>query len=135
MEPTIKQPTVEEMNKEAWITNTAKVCHEINRAYCEAIGDKSQLAWNAAPDWQRDSAKNGVKFLLANPDAGPGATHASWLAQKKSEGWVRGDVKDVEKKTHPCMVEFSELPVEQRAKDHLFIAAFKSIQSLIGIQS
>jgi len=28
--------------------NIAKVCHEANRAYCESIGDNSQLSWEDA---------------------------------------------------------------------------------------
>jgi len=34
----------------------AQVCHEANRAFCSSIGDNSQHAWDAAPQWQRDSA-------------------------------------------------------------------------------
>ena len=32
---------------------------EINRAYCAALGDTSQLPWDQAPEWQRQSAING----------------------------------------------------------------------------
>lgn len=98
----------------------AKVCHEANRAYCQALGDNSQPAWEEAPRWQQESAVAGVRFHLANPDAGPEASHESWLAQKEADGWVYGEVKDPEAKTHPCMVPFSELPVEQQAKDFIF---------------
>lgn len=28
----------------------AQVCHEVNRAYCQALGDDSQPAWDDAPD-------------------------------------------------------------------------------------
>jgi len=40
----------------------AEVCHEVNRAYREALGDTSQVSWLEAPQWQRDSAIAGVKF-------------------------------------------------------------------------
>lgn len=100
----------------------ARVCHETNRAYCEALGDNSQVAWEDAPDWQRDSAVEGVRFHIENPDAGPSASHNSWMAQKEADGWVYGEVKDEEKKTHPCMVSFFLLPVEQQAKDFIFRA-------------
>ena len=50
----------------------AKVCHEANRAYCEALGDYSQTTWEKAPDWQKESAINGVQFHLDNPGASPG---------------------------------------------------------------
>lgn len=104
------------------ITFIAKVAHEINRAYCEALGDNSQPAWEQAPNWQRDSAINGVRFHLDNPNASPSHSHESWLAEKAATGWKYGPVKDPEAKEHPCFVPYDELPVEQRAKDYLFRA-------------
>lgn len=98
----------------------ARVVHEANRAYCAALGDFSQLPWDEAPAWQRDSAVNGVKFVLANPHEGPDANHQNWLRQKLREGWKYGPVKDPEKLEHPCMVAFEQLPEEQQVKDVLF---------------
>lgn len=105
----------------------ARLCHEVNRAYCKALGDDSQPAWEDAPDWQQASARLGVELHLGNPDAGPQASHESWMAQKEVDGWVYGDVKDPEAKTHPCMVAFAELPVEQQAKDYLFKAVVNAM--------
>ena len=107
------------------IEQTAKMCHEVNKAYCEAIGDHSQVSWNEAPEWQQDSAINGVMFHLNNPDAKPHDSHANWYKDKLADGWKYGPVKDVQKKEHPCMVPYEELPLEQRVKDHLFIAMVK----------
>lgn len=104
----------------ASIALIAKGAHEMNAAYCRAIGDDSQTAWDDAPDWQRSSAVKGVEFHLANPAAGPEASHESWLAEKEADGWVFGETKDPAKKEHPCMVPFAALPVEQQAKDTLF---------------
>lgn len=109
----------------------AQVAHEINQAYCEALGDTSQPAWDDAPDWQRDSAVNGVEFHLANPDASPSASHDNWLKQKLAEGWTYGEVKDPEKREHPCCVPYEELPVEQRAKDYLFRQVVHSLSRLL----
>jgi hypothetical protein len=100
----------------------AKVCHEVNRAYCEALGDNSQVAWEDAPAWQRDSALAGVRLHLADPTVGPSGSHKAWLAQKKADGWKYGAVKDEVKKTHYCMVPFEELPPAQQAKDFIFRA-------------
>lgn len=104
------------------IEEAAQIAHEVNRAYCLSIGDDSQLDWDNAPEWQRISAILGVSFHLANPDASPSASHEAWLKVKKAEGWTYGEVKDVEKKTHPCFIPYNELPVEQRSKDYLFKA-------------
>ena len=108
----------------------ARVCHEVNRAYCAAIGDSSQPAWEDAPEWQRASAVGGVAFTLANPGATPSDSHASWLAQKRADGWGYGPVKDADKKEHPCFVAYDELPPEQRVKDHLFQAVVRALAPL-----
>ena len=97
----------------------AKVCHEVNRAYCQALGDNSQPAWDDAPEWQRSSARMGVD-LHTMGDFGPEASHISWMEQKVETGWVYGEVKDEVKKTHPCIMPFTQLPKEQKAKDYLF---------------
>ena len=68
----------------------AQICHEANRDYCDSIGDYSQLAWNDAPEWQKESAMNGVKFNLENPDSPPSANHDSWLDEKEKNGWKYG---------------------------------------------
>ncbi len=105
----------------------ARISHEVNRAYCAALGDGSQMSWDDAPDWQKDSARLGVEFHL-NGEHGPEASHNSWLAQKQAEGWAYGLVKDAEKKEHPCFVPYDQLPKEQQVKDYLFRAvvhAFK----------
>ncbi len=102
----------------------AHVAHEANRALCKAQDDNefAQPMWEDAPDWQTESALDGVSFHLRNPDAGPEASHENWLAMKIADGWVAGEVKDPDAKTHPCMVSFARLPPEQQAKDHLFRA-------------
>jgi hypothetical protein len=104
----------------------ARIAHEVNRIYCQSIGDNSQPAWDHAPDWQKDSAISGVAYLTANPKALPEHSHRSWLAQKRAEGWVWGPVKNPECRMHPCMVEYDELPPSQQYKDYFFHAVVRA---------
>lgn len=104
------------------VEHIARVCHEVNRAYCQSLGDHSQPQWELAPDWQAKSAIAGVHLHLGNPDAGPEASHKAWMAQKLMDGWKYGPVKDADAKTHPCLVPFEDLPREQQAKDFIFRA-------------
>lgn len=100
----------------------AMICHEANRAFCEYNGDNSQPTWADAPEWQKNSAIDGVRFHNNNPDAGDSASHDNWSRSKVTDGWVYGEVKDPEATppTHPCLVPFEELPADQQFKDKLF---------------
>lgn len=113
------------------VIGIAAVAHSINAAYCRAMGDDTQVDWADAPEWQQKSAIAGVEMHLANPDATPEQSHESWLKQKLDEGWAYGETKDVEAKQHPCCVPYSELPVEQKAKDYIFRAAVHAAKALI----
>jgi hypothetical protein len=112
-------------------TDIARVAHEVNKSYCESIGDHSQKSWEEAEGWQKQSAIKGVQFALENPDAPPSAQHDSWTADKVKDGWVYGPVKNPDTKEHPCLVPYEELPLEQRTKDYLFQAVVKSLKENI----
>ena len=114
-------PEEEIMNRMTYV-EIAKLCHKVNKEYCLALGDKSQLEWDDCPEWQKRSAIQGVEFHLVNKDTSPEDSHKSWMSEKINGGWVFGPEKNVEKKEHPCLVPFLELPLAQRAKDHIFKA-------------
>jgi hypothetical protein len=103
-----------------YIAEAARQAHEINRAYSKGLGDHSHLPWDEAPQWQKDSAIKGVEAVIADPDVTPKQLHESWLGVKLAAGWVYGEVKDEDKKTHPCMLPYEDLPEAQRVKDELF---------------
>lgn len=105
----------------------AMVAHEANRAFCRTIGDEAQQPWDEAPQWQRDSACNGVIFHLENPESTPADSHANWMAEKEAAGWGYGEAKDAEARTHPCMVPYEQLPEEQRLKDALFLSIVRAL--------
>lgn len=108
----------------------ASICHEANRAYClAALNDDSQPAWVDAPAWQRDSAIEGVrKHLTGYLD--PQESHNSWMSHKLRDGWRYGEAKDPEAKTHPCLLPYAELPLEQQLKDHVFGAIVNALRLL-----
>lgn len=109
------------------VPEIARLCHEVNRAYCEALGDKSQVPWEQAPEWQQQSAINGVLFHLEHPNSQPQDSHDNWAREKFAAGWKYGPKKDPEKKEHHCLVPFGQLPIEQRAKDHLFLGVVRAL--------
>lgn len=117
------------------IENIAQVAHEINKAYCESIGDFSQPMWQEAPEWQRSSAINGVKFHIETPNASPSAAHEKWFAEREADGWKYGPVKDEAKKENPAFLPYDELPKEQKPKDFLFKQIVHSLKNYLdGIE-
>lgn len=110
----------------------AQFGHEANRAYCLSLGDTSQLPWDAAPEWQKKSARDGVQGVLAGN--GPEESHISWLEGKRAEGWTYGEVKDPDAKTHPCFVPYAELPPAQKVKDHLYVQSIALMCQAIWAQ-
>lgn len=110
------------------LIDIAMVCHQANKKWCEANDDNTQVDWRFAPEWQQKSAIEGVEFRLANPDAPASAMHENWSKEKMADGWVYGEVKDSEKKTHPCLVPFEQLPLYQQKKDKLFSAIVDALK-------
>jgi hypothetical protein len=112
------------------VAMVAAICHAVNAGYCEALGDHSQVQWDEAPEWQRESVKNGVRLHL-HMNVHPAFSHESWMREKVADGWVYGEVKDPEKKTHPCIVPFDQLPLEQQAKDFIFRAVVHALEPYV----
>lgn len=113
---------------EVW--RIARICHDINKCWCEYNDDHSQVSWAAAPLETQLSAVNGVEFVLANPLAGDAAQHNNWSKSKIEAGWVWGLEKSETLKTHPCLVEFEDLPKHQQFKDQLFRAVVLAAKGL-----
>jgi len=105
----------------------AMIVHEANRAYCLAIGDTSQEPWDNAPHEIQDSAVEGVIYRLANPDTTPSELHDNWRKYKELAGWKYGEEKNEFRKTHHCLVDYDDLPEEQKVKDRLFSAIIGAI--------
>ncbi|MEE8143255.1 MAG: RyR domain-containing protein [Planctomycetota bacterium] len=52
----------------------------------------------------------------------PEELHRDWVEAYAKMGWVCGEVRDVEKKTHPDMVDYWALGHLERDKDAVFVA-------------
>jgi hypothetical protein len=113
------------------IEQMARMAHEVNRAYRQAIGEEPGPEWGEAPAQTKKSMLNGVIFHLVNPTAGPKNSHENWLNDKRLRGWTFGSEKNEARREHPCMVPFAELPIEQQAKDYIFRAVVHSLAALL----
>ena len=112
---------------DAAVLKIARVMHEAVRAYQAALGQETVPGWKQAPKWMKIASRDAVLYRIDNPDASPSDQHDQWLDTKKRDGWVFGPVKNGDKKTHPLMVPYDQLPVEERRKDALVSAIVSSL--------
>lgn len=119
----LKRPLApSEMLTAEQVEMVARMCHDTNSLYQKLIGEEPAPAWPDAPAEMRLSAITGVRRTLDDPGITPIELHDSWMTDKLKQGWRYGEVKDYEAKTHPCLLPYFELPIEQRRKDFLFRA-------------
>lgn len=108
------------------IDAVAHIAHEANRAWSMANGHCSHQAWGDAPEWQRESARQGVLRCLAQPDMTPRMVHDQWARHMSAAGWRHGATKDENARTHPSLVPYEALSPVERARDILFRAVVLS---------
>lgn len=117
------------------IERIAKVAHEANKAYCDSIGDYSQSHWDDADDWQKQITFDGISARVKNLNMPDHWQHEVWMTQMLASGWIYSEVRDADKKTHPCLVAYEELPDIEKAKDALFTAVAKSLSPFLTVNS
>ena len=100
----------------------AEIVHATVRQYNivhEVPGDNFE--WDDMDESYRKSIEKAVQDEIKNPTTEPDESHKKWLKAREDDGWVYGPIKDQEKKQHPCMVPYEELPEVQQYKDILFV--------------
>jgi hypothetical protein len=122
------------------VRDLAIICSEAARAYDRISGMEESWCWDNLLPWQQDEVTAEVAVILSfvrsclvEDDSTFVAIklHEVWKAGLESEGWVLGDVRDLEKKTEPMLVDFFRLPEEQRGKQCLLAAIVASLSDLV----
>lgn len=96
----------------------ARIAHQCWCAYQMAAGQD----WNPVmTEAQFTSQIQAARWFIENPNASAADNHQNWWEHKIQTGWKYGPKKDVEKKEHPDMVPFSDLPRVEKMKDTMDI--------------
>ena len=103
----------------------AMSAHTAIAKYRESIGQEKYVHWRELSEELKNSSKKGVQFWLDNPDKTARDQHIQWCVSKQEDGWSYGEIKDVNNKKHPCLVEYEALPEIERKKDEIFREACK----------
>lgn len=109
----------------------AKTAHDMNRLYCVEINDPVQAPWDMLPEQKIESLLIGVAGIVAGNT--PELSHALWSMTHKQMGWTLGPVRDEEKKEHPNLRPYAELPLQQRLKDTLFRTVVLGVLAANGL--
>jgi hypothetical protein len=120
--------------------------------YTEAeLNGLAAVAWAAAAELR---AQHGDPVPLLPGDSGDadahevtlarvgailgGATpedlHEAWRRGREAQGWARGPRADSQRKTHPSLVPYADLPEAQRVRDRLLAAVVTAMAGGDGAQ-
>lgn len=105
--------------REDFVRYAAPIVHETLGVWSAANRQPRYPAWEIAPDWMKEATYESVTFVLDHPGSSDSLHHDQWMQKKIEDGWVWGPVKDGDKKTHPMLVAFEDLPIFERKKDAL----------------
>ena len=106
-------------------------------ARLEAIASRRRIVpeiWEKRDEVFKDQMTSYVEGLRGKTLPTPEEAHDSWWRKYEEMGWKFGEVRDTEKKTHPDMIPFNDLPKDEQDKDEIFLAlvefAFKYIMPI-----
>lgn len=69
--------------------------------------------------------------ILALSEALARNTHEVWSENRIKDGWTYGERRDDERRLHPCLIPYEELPEEEKEYDrHTSLEALKLITKL-----
>lgn len=101
----------------------------VHQAQCRLqweLGDPvPSQPWEAETEHTRQSCIDGVR--RARSGITPQEHHDGWRRFKEAEGWAYGAEKNAVRKTHPCLVPYSDLPEMTKLKNKLFLFIVASL--------
>ena len=59
--------------------------------------------------------------------------HARWCAQKRLAGWKYASIRDNKKLLHPCLVDFDDLPADEKLKDRQSIQTIPHLLKTVNL--
>ena len=106
------------------IETVAQMCHVANIVYANSNCELKMLQkpWEELGAGEKNGRINAIRKIASGEIQTPRQSHEAWMKDRRAAGWVYGVTKDEDNKTHPCLVEYEELPEEQRVKDDIFFS-------------
>jgi hypothetical protein len=107
-----------------------------NRAFAARIGPKLEATgWLLVPDPLIDASAVDVAFSADEVEALARMEHDGWCEALLQDGWrADGPAKDPERKLHPLLVPWAELPERERDKDRESVRAIPRMLAEAGFR-
>lgn len=109
------------------VEDIACVAHDAVKAWARSQGDYSHEIWANCSAEHKNSLRRGILARLENPDESPQANHDRWLEDQAAAGWKYGPVRDETTLENPAFAPYSELPVDFRKRNEIFIAIVRAL--------
>lgn len=104
------------------IINIAKECHLKNNELMLMNGEVPLTDdWYGLDDHTKNMSIKSVIKILNNPEITAKDLHDEWISNKIKDGWIYGEEKNLELKTHPSIIDFESLNDIDKLKDQYFI--------------
>lgn len=121
------------MSYDELVEAAATAAYEVVRVCERALSGKSMLGWEALSARKKSNFRSWVRLALYGVSAEE--AHGQWLGRKVEQGWTFGLVKDRQKKTHPLLVTFDELPKKHKCRKKLFMVVAREVGSALSLCS
>lgn len=123
----------------AFVEKAIAYVHELNRAIRVVNGqDPGPVLENMKelePAKYAGVKKAVEKILYGESYPSPSMQHDEWIFSKLKDGWTYGPSEDKIAKTHPCMVQFYDLPLEEKLKDVVFVEVLKFLRAVMQVKA
>ncbi len=104
----------------------ARHAHEGHRIYRQLMGDLSHKPWDEIDVVHRQPVYVAVIGIVESDDDAV-RSHERWVQNLTATGWTKGEKKDGERKTHPNLVPWEDLPNEVQELNKMFVRSVKSM--------
>ena len=89
--------------------------------------------WDNRDEGFRSQFTKNLCSYLQGPLPTPEEAHTNWMKAYLELGWTYGPVRDPNKKTHPDLVPYKDLPQAEKDKDAIFLSYVWLIKQLFEV--
>ncbi len=111
------------------IEQISRLTHEADRAIRSSMGQEI-LGWDRLEATLKLGWRSKVAAFKGPDGITPMMRHESWVSDMTAAGWTLDAVTDGDKKTHPAICPYGDLPDQVHLLDGVFIALINACSEI-----